>query len=219
MNPAVTLSLAITKNISPVRALLYLLAQVGGALIGGGTLRAAIGKNQYYSGIVLSNHLNSGQGFLLEFVGTLLLLFVVFNVAVWTGKPQKHDLVENTVAALAPLPIGLAVTAAHLTLGPFTGCGINPARAIGAVVWETAARDGAVGFWKTYTGKCFWIYWIGPFVASLVAPAIYLGLFGTLQPGNAGEHHDNGDDRMGPKSLKVNPTPSTSSTTNVEPMP
>ena len=30
----------------------------------------------------------------------------------------------------------------------------------------------------------------GPFVASVVAPVLYLTLFGTLQPGNAGEHHE-----------------------------
>lgn len=50
----------------------------------------------------------------------------VFNVAVWTSKPLETDLSGSTIAALAPMPIGFAVLVAHLVLGPFTGCGINP---------------------------------------------------------------------------------------------
>ena len=67
----------------------------------------------------------------------------------------------STISALAPLPIGLAVAVSHLTLGPLTGCGINPARVIGAVVWE--GKD----WWDGRSGKAFWIYIAGPFAASL----------------------------------------------------
>ena len=42
--------------------------------------------------------------------------------------------------------------------GPFTGCGINPMRVLGAVVWE---KD----FFSSHAGKRFWVYWVGPFAA------------------------------------------------------
>ena len=76
----------------------------------------------------------------------------------------------STISALAPLPIGLAVAVSHLTLGPLTGCGINPARVIGAVVWE--GKD----WWDGRSGKAFWIYIAGPFAASLVGPLLYAAL-------------------------------------------
>ena len=42
----------------------------------------------------------------LSVPGTLLLLTVVFNVAVWTSKPLETDVAGSTISALAPLPIG-----------------------------------------------------------------------------------------------------------------
>ena len=87
----------------------------------------------------------------------------------------------STISALAPLPIGLAVAVAHLTLGPLTGCGINPARVIGAVVWE--GKD----WWDGRSGQAFWIYIAGPFAASLVGPLLYAALYGTVSPGSAGK--------------------------------
>jgi len=112
-----------------------------------------------------------------EFMGTLFLIFCVFNVAVWSHKSDA-DMGSTTVSALAPLPIGLAVMVSHLTLGPFTGCGINPARVVGAVVYED-------GFWDGDAGKDFWIYIVGPFLASIVAPLTYGAMEGTLSPGSA----------------------------------
>ncbi len=87
----------------------------------------------------------------------------------------------STISALAPLPIGLAVAVSHLTLGPLTGCGINPARVIGAAVWE--GKD----WWDGRSGKAFWIYIAGPFAASLVGPLLYAALYGTVSPGSAGK--------------------------------
>ena len=168
--------------------------------------------------LTLTLNLTAG-GFFLEFMGTLLLIFVVFNVAVWAGKPLENDIAGlclacavpvlclrracavpapctchacakpavlcyiagSTISALAPLPIGLAVAVSHLTLGPLTGCGINPARVIGAVVWE--GKD----WWDGRSGQAFWIYIAGPFAASLVGPLLYAALYGTVSPGSAGK--------------------------------
>ena len=131
INPAVTLALAVTKNITPSRAVLYVFFQMLGGLSGGALLYGAVGKDNYTSGIALAPDTKPAGGFALEFMGTLLLIFAVFNVAVWSGKPLENDIGGSTVSALAPIPIGWAVLVAHLTLGPFTGCGINPMRGTG----------------------------------------------------------------------------------------
>jgi hypothetical protein len=49
-------------------------------------------------------------GFFLEFMGTLLLIFVVFNVAVWAGKP-----LENDIAGSQSRPKSLQHTQPRLT--------------------------------------------------------------------------------------------------------
>jgi len=192
INPAVTLALAVTRNITPTRATLYVIFQLLGGLAGGGALYGAVGKDNYHSGIWLAADVSPGGGFVLEFVGTLLLIFVVFNVAVWAGKPRENDLAGSTISALAPIPIGLAVLVSHLTLGPFTGCGINPMRVIGAVAFETS------DWWEKHDGV-FWIYICGPFLASLVGPLLYLSLYGTVKPGSAG--NKGGDTRVEDKHL------------------
>lgn len=189
INPAVTLSLAVTGNLAWLTAAVYILAQCAGGLVGGGLLFASVGPALYRSGIGLS--VGAGGGLLFEFMGTLLLIFVVFNVAVWSGNPVSTDFGGTVVSSLAPLPIGLAVMVAHLTLGPFTGCGINPARVLGAVVWEP-------GFWQSAAGKSFWIYIVGPFLASLAGPLTYLAMEGTVKPGSAGGIHEEKKNQVSP---------------------
>ena len=68
-------------------------------------------------------------------------------------------------------PIGLAVCFAIIVTGPFTGGGINPARAIGAVSLDD-------GFWDSRAGQNFWVYVVGPVLASLIAPALAWLLYG-----------------------------------------
>ena len=97
------------------------------------------------------------------------------------------------------MPIGLAVTVSHLTLGPLTGCGINPARVIGATVWED--KD----WWDGRTGDAYWIYMIGPLLASVVGPCCYAALYGTVSPGNAGKGKQGNDTSTTSQSDKVVP--------------
>ena len=88
---------------------MYVIAQMSGGLLGGGILRGSVGASNYESGIVLSRQIDAGQGFVIEFMGTLLLLFVVYGTAVWTAKPHENDLGATFVSALAPLSIVMSV--------------------------------------------------------------------------------------------------------------
>lgn len=200
INPAVTFTLALTGNITATRAIFYIIAQLIGGIIGGGLLCAACGGMEdkailaYVSGIGINGGLsgdgyehlriNHGQAFLFEFMGTLILLFTVYNVAVWTSAPLETHLQMNLKGTLAPIPIGMAVLVAHLTLGPYTGCGINPARVLGAVIWEENFFDDKNG---STQGEMFWVYWIGPMMAAVVAPVLYYALYSTIKPGSSVE--------------------------------
>lgn len=184
MNPAVTLSMMLTRNITITRGLFYIVAQFVGGIIGGATVHAVTNNSTagYVSGITLEESISPQAGFGFEMVGTLLLLTVVFNVAVWTSEPLSTDLSGSTIAALAPVPIGFAVLVVHLVLGPYTGCGINPARVIGSIIFDKDVLAGG-----SHTLAHLYIYFVGPFTASIVAPLIYYGMHGTVKPSSQGE--------------------------------
>lgn len=85
-----------------------------------------------------------GSAFLIELMGTFLLVWTVLMTAV-----SKISIAGN----LAPIAIGWSVMLAHLVLIPFTGCGINPARTFGPhiVIIMAGEKAGAAGWWIFYT--------------------------------------------------------------------
>lgn len=202
INPSITLAMFVSRNLTLTRTIFYMTAQFGGACCGGGILRLAVGTDNYNSGITLADNINANGGLILEMMGTILLIFVVFSTAHWAAKPDHNNLSGTIIGSLAPIPIGFAVAVAHLVLGPFTGCGINPARVIGAVIWDTK-------FWDTRTGQGgnFWIYIVGPFVASCVVPIWYFLMYGTVKAGAAErpwktDDGDSDDESPGPRAME-----------------
>ena len=106
---------------------------------------------------------SSASAFLIECMGTYLLVFTVLHAAV-------HS--KSTAGNAAPIAIGWAVLVAHLVLIPFTGCGINPARSFGPMIVDTIGGLGHivwVGGW--------WVFYTAPFVGAGFAAATYKFLF------------------------------------------
>jgi MIP family channel proteins len=165
-NPAVTVSMLATGNVAPVRAAVYIVAQLLGGIAGAGVLtlifpalgelgRNNVGVNLGVPG--LGPDVTQFGGVLLEAIMTFFLVLVIFGTAVDARGPK----------AIAPLLIGLTITMDIIFGGRITGAAMNPARAFGP---EVVQQD--------FTN--FWIYWIGPIVGGLVAAFLYTFLF--LQP-------------------------------------
>lgn len=176
INPAVTFAMLITKNIPPINGAVYIIAQLIGGIAGGGFLRAMVGENNYVGGLGINDNIPLAGAFFFEVIGTFFLVFVVFQTALWSADPKNFNLTVANV--LAPLPIGLTVTVCHLVLGAFTGCGINPARALGTSAFETSE------WWDSDSGKNFWIYFIGPLLGAAMGIAPYWLMYGTCKPGS-----------------------------------
>jgi glycerol uptake facilitator-like aquaporin len=101
-----------------------------------------------------------GSAFLIEVMGTFLLVFTVMMTAVSS---------EAIAGVNAPIAIGWSVFLAHLILIPFTGCGINPARSAGPQIVSAAAGvDISVRGW--------WVYYTAPFVGSFFATMLGMHL-------------------------------------------
>ncbi|MGN6586502.1 MAG: MIP/aquaporin family protein [Solirubrobacterales bacterium] len=175
-NPAVTLGAAAIRRISPLDALIYILAQLVGG-VGGAFLTKALlldeGRATHWgtpevSGLLAGN----GAAFVVELVGTFCLVLVVLT-AVYSEKSFKE---------WAPLAIGTTLGFIVMVGGPLTGGSFNPARWFGPALANVASGNGFDGSW--------WLYLAGPIVGSLLAAAVYRFILepGGLPPTEPPEH-------------------------------
>ena len=168
LNPAVTVATLATGHTSASRAVFYVGAQLLGSALaslahkGLVPLKAggSVGCFGPGSGASL------GQAFGWELLATLMLVLVIYSVAV--GEPS--------FGVAAPAAIGLTLSAAALTMGPFSGAALNPARALGPALvfgcgpWRVPAAyiaaellgalAAATASWPLYgTGLQFGRWW------------------------------------------------------------
>ena len=88
------------------------------------------------------------------FIEMFLAIFLIISV-LFLGM-EKHK-----AAPVTPVGFGLALFVAMLAGVYFTGAGLNPARSFGPCVIN-----------RSFQGY-HWIYWVGPFIASLVCVVFY----------------------------------------------
>lgn len=95
------------------------------------------------------------QGLLVEGVATAILMLIA--CAVW--DPRNSHNTDSTA-----IKFGLSVTALATSVGPYTGCSMNPVRSLGPALWND--------FWENH-----WIYWFGPLGGALLASLAYKSIF------------------------------------------
>ena len=159
INPAVTISLAVTRRFPWAEVGPYILAQLVGAFVGALLIIAAFGSGAVDLGLgstALGPGVSYWQGIVAEVLGTFLLMFSVMALAVDSRAPLGW----------AGLMIGLAVAAAILLVGPVTGGALNPARAFGPYLALSVA--GGTVSWSEYP-----VYVIGPIVGAVAAALLY----------------------------------------------
>ncbi|XP_070775530.1 aquaporin-1-like [Enoplosus armatus] len=149
LNPAVSLGLLVSCQISAVRCVCYILAQILGAVVASAIVNGS--RKGESLGVNKLNKVTVGQGFVIEFLATLQLVLCVIAV---TDK-QRSD-----VKGSAPLAVGLSVGLGHFAAISFTGCGINPARSFGPALINSEMKN-------------HWVYWLGPMCGSIAAALIY----------------------------------------------
>ncbi|XP_043467840.1 aquaporin AQPAe.a isoform X3 [Leptopilina heterotoma] len=162
INPAVTFGMLAIGKVPVIRAILYVISQCAGAIAGSAILRAFSDEGNFSEnklGAVGLNRLTPIQGFGIEFFLCLILVMVVCG-ACDGGKPESKG--------VAPLIIGLTVSACHLIAVKRTGSGMNPARSLGSSV--------ALGDYDDH-----WIYWIGPILGGVAGALIYTHALGSAK--------------------------------------
>lgn len=156
LNPTTTWGALITRRIGLLKGIVYILAQIGGGMIGA-LLIAASTPNAYHGR--LGSHfwdtsLSNFNGFLLITVLSGFYVMVVFST--------QFD--PHNVGKLSALPIGLTVVFVNLIGYVFVGPLLNPARTLAtAVVYGTYDH--------------MWVFWAAPAVGSTIAALLYTLLF------------------------------------------
>ena len=168
-NPAVTVALASIRQIRPPEALLYIIFQCIGGILGALLTKALLtdeGAAVNYGAPAVSDKLGSVfAGGVCEAVGTFFLVWAIIGVAVNPAGLKDW----------AGLAIGTTLGFALMIFGPLTGGSFNPARALGpALVGD--AFGGA--------GDFVLVYVAGPIVGGVVAALLYTFVFTT--PGKKG---------------------------------
>merc|ERR1719238_1431927 len=100
-------------------------------------------------------HYTAGAALTCELLYSIILIYVVLNVATIDVQTQYSG-----------LAVGFTVVAAAVAIGSVSGCSLNPSVSIGCL-FVAAARHGysEVHFWALYT--------LTPFIAALIATAMF----------------------------------------------
>jgi glycerol uptake facilitator protein len=158
INPAVTLGLAATGKFPWAEVPYYLAAQAAGATLGAGAILGVLGHKASDVGLGVAAYgtgVSAGQAFVAEFVGTFILVFVIFGVIHRKAAP-----------GFAGVAIGLVVFGAIIPVAPATGASINPARTVGPMLIQQLA--GGTVHWNQLP-----VYLLAELSAGVAAGLLY----------------------------------------------
>jgi MIP family channel proteins len=170
-NPAVTLAAIVIRRIRPLDGVIYMLAQLSGAVLGALLTKGLLldeGRAAHYGAVEVSGLLAGNfAGSIVEGVGTFCLVLVIL-AAVYSEKSFKE---------WAPLAIGTTLGFIVMVGGPLTGGAFNPARWFGPALVGNEFGD-------------VWPYLVGPIVGALLAAVVYRFVLerGGLPPTEPPEH-------------------------------
>ncbi|WP_428911136.1 MIP/aquaporin family protein [Niallia sp. Krafla_26] len=147
-NPAVTIGFLINGDMEKKVALYYIITHIIAGLAASITLFALFGNVALLGSTLPRN--SWLQGFVLEFILTFFLMYVIFGCAVH-GKANK---------SFAGIAIGSAVGLAAMFGGPISGASMNPARSIGPAI-------------VSGTFQYLWVYVVATILGASCAAVLY----------------------------------------------
>ncbi|HEX4735560.1 MAG TPA: aquaporin [Thermoleophilaceae bacterium] len=171
-NPAVTVAMATIRQIRPPEALVYIVLQFAGGILGALLTKALLtdeGAAVNYGAPAISERLSDKVflGAVCEGLGAFFLVWAIIGVAVNPAGLKDW----------AGLVIGTTLGFLVMIFGPLTGAGLNPARSFGpALVAGKGAFHGA--------GDFTIVYILAPIIGAVVATLLYTYVFTT--PGKKG---------------------------------
>ena len=155
INPAVSLSMWLTKKMNTKDFACYVIAQIIGAIAGAAVLGFLLGS---FDALGTNGYGNPGQyasnlGIAIVVETILTFVFILTILGVTSKKENGHA---------TGLVIGLALVLVHLLGIKFTGTSVNPARSLGPALLQGGTALTQV-----------WVFIVAPIVGSLLASLYY----------------------------------------------
>lgn len=203
LNPAVTLAMVTSGRMIRRKMPVYLLAQFLGAFLAGLALYYLFGPSivsfentqhiirgssesiqtakmfgEFYNQPGGSAVVSMPLAVTAEAFGTFLLVLMIFSLTEGCNLGRPHD-------SLAPIFIGLTVTAIICLLAPLTQAGLNPARDFGPRMVSWLFGWGPAAF-PDHFGGFFFVYILGPVIGGQAASFFFTKMLEPLMK-NTGE--------------------------------
>jgi aquaporin Z len=145
-NPAVSLAAILDGRIDVVGGIAYMVAQVVGALVASLLILAVVNQSAVAATVSVGG-VGDPQAFVVEVVLTAIFVAVILTVT------EQHP-------SMAPLVIGLTLTAIHFAAIAISGASVNPARSLAPAV--------VAGNYNH-----LWVYLAGPMLGGLIGWGVY----------------------------------------------
>jgi MIP family channel proteins len=165
INPAVTLGLAANGDIKWGDAFVYWFAQFAGASLAAFALRSLFTPLQaeLINSVATNGVLVTRQLPYHALAVEALLTFFLVNTVL-------HTAVGGKAGPFAGWAIGTTLAIAILAGGPLTGASLNPARSFGPALFTSVITTGTPDY-QNYL--LYLIYFVGPFLGSILAVMLY----------------------------------------------
>lgn len=156
INPAITLGVWLSGRMRTKRAMMYMLFQVVGGILGALLLSLLVATGAHegptFTGANSFAPEHMWQAFLAETVFTALFVWVVL------GTTDEKKGAGN----MAGLVIGLTLVLVHIVCIPITGTSVNPARSIGPALMGGGQAMGQL-----------WLFIVAPMLGGAIAAGVW----------------------------------------------
>jgi len=150
INPAVSLSMYMTKQITLKEFAFYVISQILGAILGAATLGFILGSYKTLG----TNGYADGK-LLVAFITEVILTFIFITAILGVTSKKENG---HTVGIV----IGLTLVLVHLLGISITGTSVNPARSIGPALFVGGEAL-----------KQLWVFILAPLVGATIASLFY----------------------------------------------
>lgn len=150
INPAVSIAMLISKKLSFVDFIGYVISQCLGGIAGAALLWPFLGKDCGFGANSLFNG-SIALSLVIEIVLTFVFVLAILGV---TSRASN--------GAVAGLVIGLSLTLVHIFGIAFTGTSVNPARSLASAIFAGGEALSSV-----------WVFIVAPLVGGALAALVY----------------------------------------------
>ncbi|WP_455671651.1 MIP family channel protein [Phocaeicola sp.] len=156
INPAITLGVCLSGRMNTKDAVMYMIFQVMGAIIGSAILFALVSTGTH-EGPTATGSNGFGEGEMLQaFIAETVFTFIFVLVVLGSTDPKRG------AGALAGLAIGLTLVLVHIVCIPVTGTSVNPARSIGPALFQGGEAMSQL-----------WLFIIAPFLGAALSAGVW----------------------------------------------